>query len=600
MTEIFLNPGFENWTAGAPDDWAVTVEGACTITQETDFFHGGASSLKIVTDGVPSSCQILQAVALVQSQKYTLSIWRNHVEVGKSLKVMIRDDTATVWLEETVDGEFLWTDVGPAWITIPNTEDFDQFILGFHAHNDYTDYEIIFARGDDATSTTIYLDDASLALSDEEDTINAKTTIPSDTVAPTEPGTLIVIPGGPDIVFDDADQVAGWDAAARYITFDHGGTHVPIPGDTIMGNTSGRTGTCVAIITTSGTWAGGNAAGYCWLKALSGDGLYIPFETVSYPGTIDGFRVLTNYGSSTVDPSLALDTVDMAEGTGSIKVTTGSEGNALLITCVKDVVDFSGLQKLFSYTKEYLSMHTMGFGEETIEQIKTNIPATGDWYNKEWDISAIADADKDAVTQMAWYFTGTSYAAGLVFRVDRSYSPSIVPASLWANLEGETVQVYPTTDADTVDTKHAADFVPAGLPRFAANKGGVDQGGVVTATETKVTFGTEEYDIGSKFASSTWTPGKLGAVHITAKLTLTVPIDTAGLRIMIYKNGAEVRRSSITFNGTGIQQGSMLASDLIVDNVADYFEIYAHHTCGSNKIINGGTFQTWFTGHFLA
>ena len=44
QTNLMLNPGFESWTAGAPDGWYVT---GMTVVQNTVDFHGGASSMGI-------------------------------------------------------------------------------------------------------------------------------------------------------------------------------------------------------------------------------------------------------------------------------------------------------------------------------------------------------------------------------------------------------------------------------------------------------------------------------------------------------------------------------------------------------------------------
>lgn len=59
-----------------------------------------------------------------------------------------------------------------------------------------------------------------------------------------------------------ADMVPGW----RTVAFTSGGTHEVLVGDTLTGGTSGSTAVVVAIKLRSGTWAGGDAAGYLVLK----------------------------------------------------------------------------------------------------------------------------------------------------------------------------------------------------------------------------------------------------------------------------------------------------------------------------------------------
>lgn len=70
------------------------------------------------------------------------------------------------------------------------------------------------------------------------------------------------------------DSASGWTAVAlgREIAFTSGGTYEIVDGNTITGATSGATAVVTRVVMTSGTWAGGNAAG--WLVFASQTGTF--------------------------------------------------------------------------------------------------------------------------------------------------------------------------------------------------------------------------------------------------------------------------------------------------------------------------------------
>ncbi len=66
------------------------------------------------------------------------------------------------------------------------------------------------------------------------------------------------------------DTLISTTLSAETVAFTGGGTRVMIRGDTITGATSSQTATVVAVVTTSGTWSGGDAAGFLFVKSASG------------------------------------------------------------------------------------------------------------------------------------------------------------------------------------------------------------------------------------------------------------------------------------------------------------------------------------------
>jgi hypothetical protein len=132
---------------------------------------------------------------------------------------------------------------------------------------------------------------------------------------------------------------------------------------------------------------------------------------------------------------------------------------------------------------------------------------------------------------------------------------------------------------------------------FSAHKNASNQA-IASTAATKVTFGTEVFDVGSKFATSTWTP-VAGTVLISASLQ-TTGTYTGGeeFTLILYKNGAAYR--AVTYPGASLggTAGAVLS---IVDqcNGTDTYEIYAQSVADSAYTINGATTATYFTGSMI-
>jgi len=141
---------------------------------------------------------------------------------------------------------------------------------------------------------------------------------------------------------------------------------------------------------------------------------------------------------------------------------------------------------------------------------------------------------------------------------------------------------------------------PIALPKFSAHKNGTSQTGIVSGVYTKVTFTTEAYDEGSKYdaANSRWTPGIIGKANISASIHFEWIADAVDMIINIYKNGSLCKGKIFFASGTG-GQGVSISCDVLVDNVADYFEIYCEQGSGSDKAIWGAPEYAWFIGHML-
>lgn len=140
-----------------------------------------------------------------------------------------------------------------------------------------------------------------------------------------------------------------------------------------------------------------------------------------------------------------------------------------------------------------------------------------------------------------------------------------------------------------------------GLPKFSAHKNGTNQTEIVSGVWTKVTFVTEEYDVGGTYdaPNSKWIPGIVGKGHIDAVALWLTAVDGSQFYCAIYKNGVLYKSTALTASGTGAQ-APLLSCDVPVDVVTDYFEIYVLQVCGEDKSIYGGIPYTWFMGHMLS
>jgi hypothetical protein len=134
------------------------------------------------------------------------------------------------------------------------------------------------------------------------------------------------------------------------------------------------------------------------------------------------------------------------------------------------------------------------------------------------------------------------------------------------------------------------------LSRFSATKGGTNQTGIVDSTITQVTFSTEDYDIGSRFASDAWTPPAGPIVMSAGYLAVgTITVGNAAV-IVIRKNGSDFRKS--TFSASTDLVGCQICGIEDVANGTDVYTIWCNIdvTSGTGTIA-GQTTNTWFNGH---
>lgn len=178
-----------------------------------------------------------------------------------------------------------------------------------------------------------------------------------------------------------------------------------------------------------------------------------------------------------------------------------------------------------------------------------------------------------------------------------AWSPAIVEVDTDGTRAADSDDVVPSQKA--VNTRINA--VLASKPCFSANKNGTNQTGVTSATDTKVTFTTEEFDNGGYYdaANSKWTP-PAGICRVTVGLNFTNAnmVDQSGFRCEIWKNGVKFRETFSVTSGTG-NQGPAQCSCLIQVNGTDYIEAYARCDGAGDKTISGSTNTSFFCGEMV-
>lgn len=126
---------------------------------------------------------------------------------------------------------------------------------------------------------------------------------------------------------------------------------------------------------------------------------------------------------------------------------------------------------------------------------------------------------------------------------------------------------------------------------FSAHNNGVAQS-IPTGLFTKLTFSTELFDTGNRFAASTWTPPAGRPVMLIGHMTIPTVANSQAL-ISIYKNGAEFKRGTQAITPT-IDNVGVHVSCIDVPNGTDTYDLWAFQNAGASKNTDGTSTTTYF------
>ena len=118
---------------------------------------------------------------------------------------------------------------------------------------------------------------------------------------------------------------------------------------------------------------------------------------------------------------------------------------------------------------------------------------------------------------------------------------------------------------------------------------------ISSATWTKVSLQTEEFDTNNNFASSTFTPTVAGYYQFNACIYLSGSAMSRCI-IGIYKNGSEYKRGF----DSGLSMVQINVSSIVYCNGStDYIELYGYINAASPQFLSNGTLGTWFNGSLI-
>lgn len=124
---------------------------------------------------------------------------------------------------------------------------------------------------------------------------------------------------------------------------------------------------------------------------------------------------------------------------------------------------------------------------------------------------------------------------------------------------------------------------------------------ITSGSQQKVTFGSEEYDTNSNFASSRFTPTVAGYYQFNATVRLNDSTGTGECMIVLMKNGSEYKRG---WNSSGTQFAASwwsmsVSAQAYANGSTDYFEIYVQQGSGSDRGVTAYQNISYFQGCML-
>jgi hypothetical protein len=155
------------------------------------------------------------------------------------------------------------------------------------------------------------------------------------------------------------------------------------------------------------------------------------------------------------------------------------------------------------------------------------------------------------------------------------------------------------TNTATLPATTGTVMVSGNMPAFSAYADTAQT--ISSATLTKVTFGTEEFDTNSNFASSRFTPTVAGYYQFNATILCKASSTLTFAGLSFYKNGSNAIRT-LNVPIASFSEPSISASCLLyLNGSTDYVEVYGSIT-GTGTItfgFNDSAITSRFTGSMV-
>jgi hypothetical protein len=177
---------------------------------------------------------------------------------------------------------------------------------------------------------------------------------------------------------------------------------------------------------------------------------------------------------------------------------------------------------------------------------------------------------------------------------------SLIPSANASGTGSMTLAGPSTNSNQTVNIPDTTGtmMVSGNMPAFSAYKSsGSGNQSITSATYTKVTFDTEEFDTNSNFLSSTFTPTVAGYYQVNGALDVGASATTLSrIQISIYKNGGSYKTTAISYGGTvATEQGPSISTIVYCNGSTDYIEMWVY-AVGTSPIVYPSSVTTWFSG----
>jgi hypothetical protein len=122
---------------------------------------------------------------------------------------------------------------------------------------------------------------------------------------------------------------------------------------------------------------------------------------------------------------------------------------------------------------------------------------------------------------------------------------------------------------------------------------------VTSATLTKVTLNTEEFDTNSNFNSTTYrfTPTVAGYYQISASIQFGSGSNTSIAGVYIYKNGVNVKNTITSYTSAILNYTIPCVTAVVfLNGSTDYIELYGYNTASTTPNFNGSSASTCMSG----
>jgi hypothetical protein len=197
--------------------------------------------------------------------------------------------------------------------------------------------------------------------------------------------------------------------------------------------------------------------------------------------------------------------------------------------------------------------------------------------NADMDFTWVAQDDSNAIQNAIVDAKGDLIAA----------TAADTPARLAVGTDGQVLSADSTAATGLKWITSSA----TGLPAFSAYS--TTNQSLTSGVWTKVTYGSEDFDTNSNFASSRFTPTVAGYYQINASAYMGASSGGADQYLAFYKNGANYKTCVYQVVAFGLANGSVT---LYMNGSTDYVEVYAQKSGVSPIIYDFSQLGTWFNG----